>query len=278
MPNERILGMWKPIQALWKKIEGNLYFWIIGAIFSTVGGSAVLTSIWKYIQSYRGVHATDSKGLFILCLLISCLILLAWIAARREVKPRIASLAESSLQTESLAVTVLPEPSTPHSVDLRGEILEIYFYNPQSFITFEPMHVLCKVRIVNHGPDEATITDFSLEVNLGNFQRLGEMEAVPALWSIRKKNFGIAGFTFEDTPITPRLGTESDRYPKGIPRTGWLAFAFPLFGERDIEFPNAEFTLHLTDSLGGEHDIRREPQVYTRSGEIVVTSNKQLSK
>lgn len=269
--------MWKPIQTLWDAIKGNVYFWIIGAIFSAFGGSAVLTSIWKRLQSYRGVPATDSRGLFILCLLISCFVLLAWIAGRREVRLRTASLAEPHLpyQTESPEDGELSEPAVPLSVDLRGEILEIYFYHSQFFLTFEPIHVLCKVRIVNHGPDQATITHCGLEVKLGTFQRIGETEDIPALWRIRRKKTGLLGFTFEETPITPQLGTpaENERYSKGIPRIGWLAFAFHSFGE-DVEFPNAEFKIHLIDSLGGQHCIRRSSQVYTRTGEIVVAASR----
>ncbi len=165
--------MWKPIQTLWNKIEGNLYFWIIGAIFSAIGSSAVLTSIWKRIQSYRGVHATDSTGLFVLCLLVSCLLLLAWIAARREVKLRGTSFGKSSFlnQTESITGVALPEPTTPLSVDLRGEILELYFQRAPYPLPFSPIHILLKVLIVNHGPDQATITHCGLQISLGSFNR-----------------------------------------------------------------------------------------------------------
>jgi hypothetical protein len=39
-----------------------------------------------------------------------------------------------------------------------------------------------------------------------------------------------------------------------------------------IEFPNAQFILHLRDSFGGEHRIQRKPMLYKKTGEIVIVS------
>jgi len=170
-------------------------------------------------------------------------------------------------------------PSLPRPVDLRGEILEMYFYGPQDFMAFSfaPKHILCKVLIVNHGPDQATITHCGLQISLGDFQRLAETANIPDAWHIRKKKTGVLGFGYEDLTIAPALGApaESETYSKGIPRIGWLAFELHSFGE-DVEFPNAEFILHLKDSLGGQHCIRKGPGVYTRTGEIVVAATKPL--
>ena len=186
---------------------------------------------------------------------------MAWIVARREVKLRTISVTPEGLffppQTESLEDA--DPPAAPLSVDLRGEILEMYFYHPQSWLMFEPMHILCKVRIVNHGPDQATITSVGLEVNLPGFNRIAQIENIPDLWLIRRKTSGLLGYAFNDTTIAPQLGTpaENETYPKGIPRTGWLCFAMHLVTGED-EFPNAEFILHLKDSLGGDHSIGKQ--------------------
>src|SRR5271168_3839876 len=123
---------------------------------------------------------------------------------------------------------------------------KMYFYHQQVWLMIEPMHILCKVRIVNHGPDQATIHGVGLEVDLPNFNRIGQIENIPDLWRIRKKVSGLLGDSFDETKIEPQLGApaEKEPYTKGIPRIGWLCFAIhPMATEE--EFPNAEFTLHL---------------------------------
>jgi hypothetical protein len=258
--------------------RSNLYFWIISLVVSALGGGALLTSIWKHIQTYRGVHVTDSTGLFILCLLISCLVLFVWIAARLEVRRRTVPFANLLPIGQTEALSTVPEPSAPLPVDLQGEILEMYFeQQAYSFASsFAPVHVLFKVRIVNRGPDQATIVGCGLTISLEGFQWIGEIVAdIPDSWRIRRRKALPFAITFEDTPITPMLGrpAENEPYPKGIPRIVWLAFSLPTFGE-EVEFPNAEFAIHLEDSLGGTHCIRRQPQVYKKTGDIVVVANK----
>jgi hypothetical protein len=269
MPNERILGMWKPVHTLWSKIEGNFYFAIIWAILSAIGGSAAVTSVWKQIQSYRGVYTTDSKSLFILCLLISIIILLAWIVAKIEVKRRIASPAV--LPDSKPALSAVALSTVPRTVDLQGEILEIYFSDsfPTPFIGRKD--VLMRVRIVNRGPNEATITHCGLQVSLGEFRATGAITDIPSVWRIRKQSDNaFLGLPLEDTQPAPRLGAHphEEIYKQGHPREGWMNFELYL---QSVDFPNAEFRIVLKDSLGGEHCIRRPSGVYPKMGVLVTT-------
>jgi hypothetical protein len=171
-----------------------------------------------------------------------------------------------------------PQPVVCLSVDLRGEIQELYFYKPQDFGMPAPKTiVVMKVRIVNHGPDEATITHVGLRANLEDFQQNGEVTNILELWRInRRKGESMIFPTFEETSLAPVLGGQAHKeiYKKGLPHEGWLAFEF--FDFRDVEFPNAQFDLYLKDSLGGSHCISRKSMVYIKQGELVVASKPAL--
>ena len=92
---------------------------------------------------------------------------------------------------------------------------------------------------------------------------------IPDSWQIKRRDDRYLNMAYIYTPIDTCLGAKSsgETYRTAIPRTGWLAFE--LYSKEDIEFPNAEFSLILIDSLGGEHRIRRKPQLYVKKGEIV---------
>jgi len=170
-------------------------------------------------------------------------------------------------------------PTVVLSVDLRGEIKELYFYKPEGALgtVSHATIIVLKVRIVNHGPDEATITEVGLQVGLGDFQRMAQVTNIPDSWHIRRRRPEFNFFpSYYDTTIAPALGSRPHKeiYKKGLPHEGWLAFECVDF--RDVEFPNAQFDLLLRDSLGGGHRISRKPMLYVREGQIVVPSQPTL--
>lgn len=165
----------------------------------------------------------------------------------------------------------LPQPPRQLPVDLRGEIEEIYFQKQAGlFLLTLKMFIVMKVRIVNHGPDDATITHIALSATVGRETvECTVMNAVPSAWRIKRQKAGSFFGETVETTISPDL-PPNEIYEKGIPHSGWLAFeCMPL---KDCEFPNAEFKLHLKDSLGGIHTIRREAMIYYREGEIVAST------
>jgi hypothetical protein len=164
----------------------------------------------------------------------------------------------------------ISQPSPPKSVDLQGEILELYISRTGIIATPSLLYIVLKVRVVNHGPDETTIMGCGLHISLGQFQLDGEIAKTPPKWHIKKKKKGAFNLQYEDVPIDPYLGANphAEVYRKGIPREGWLAFEVYLFG--DAEFPNAQFELFFQDALRGEHHIRRLAGVYERTGELVI--------
>jgi hypothetical protein len=172
------------------------------------------------------------------------------------------------------AMLPAPKPSTPtlpSPVDLRGDILELYFRKVNDMLGLpDKTFILLKVKIVNHGPVEATISKVALTVSLGAFKQTCDLvKSVPDAWQIRKRDEQFLNMVYIDTPVGPCLGENADEetYPTGIPRTGWLAFE--LCSLENIEFPNAEINLHLVDSLGAVHLIHRSSQIYVKNGEVL---------
>lgn len=262
--------MWKAAaKHIWEAIRGNVYFWLI-----TLGGGAVVTGISRLIHYVRGTPQTDLKGTFILWMLVSCFLLLTWVAARREARPRGVIVERKPDESASLSTMPnllrSPSPKLPLPVDLKGEILEIYFYTPEGWMQIGETYIVAKVSIVNHGPDEVTITRVRLEIVVGAFRQIAEITDVPAAWQVKRRKQALFGYTYDLTPIAPDLDANLT-YPKGIPRIGWLAFKF--YNLSGLEFPNAEFRLRLIDSLNGEHCVVREPMAYERLGEIVTVAS-----
>jgi hypothetical protein len=164
-----------------------------------------------------------------------------------------------------------PAPVEPLSVDLRGVILELYFHKENDLLSF-PSHtiILIKAQIVNHGPVEATITQVGLQVRIGAYQSMCDLvKNIPDTWQIRRRDDKYLNMVYINTPLDSYLGSapSEETYRTAIPRSGWLAFE--LYGQENIEFPNAEFNLLLMDSLGGKHRIQRKPQMYIKTGDIV---------
>jgi hypothetical protein len=168
-----------------------------------------------------------------------------------------------------LAVEGTATETPPRPVDLRGEILELYFHEQNSILgVSECVTVIMRMRIVNHGPTEATITHCDLQVCLGQERLSGSLlNRRPDSWAIRRRDDKILSVAYVETAIAPLLGAD-DIYPKGIPRSGFMLFE--VYSLQNIEFPNAHFVLSLKDSLGGVHCIERKPMFYRKTGELVV--------
>ena len=73
-----------------------------------------------------------------------------------------------------------------------------------------------KVRIVNHGPDEATITHVGLHVLLNDFRAAGEVIELPDKWRIGRAKPGFLAPGFEDFKIAPKLEPK-EVGKKGLP-------------------------------------------------------------
>jgi hypothetical protein len=246
----------------YKDIKGHLKWEIIKFVAVLLVSGGGLTVLAHWFQA--AFHANITGWLALAAPIFSILAVLYLLVIFTPRTKRNAAVESFPAEYEL--------PSGPRSVDLRGEILEIYFMSAPYMmsVTVAPMHILLKVRVVNHGPDQATITHCGLDIDVGEFHRSAEVAEIPNSWRIRRRIPETFWVGVADTPVTPQLRTP-ETYPKGIPHVGWLVFT--LYDER-VEFPNATFTLNLRDSLGGDHYIRREPEAYKKAGEIVTVSEK----
>jgi hypothetical protein len=223
---------------------------------------AVVVAILVFILSYR--HDPNAKMAFIYTGEACFVYLAAW---------GIYHLVRTPWKLNEHP-PVFKEPGKPASslsTDLRGDILELYFH-PENDLLGLPSrtYILMKVQIVNRGIAEATITKVGLQVRVGQFESMCDLlKEVPETWQIRRRDDRYLNMAYKNTPLDKVLGSESSEeiYRPGIPRSGYIAFE--LYAMENIQFPNAEFTLFLEDSLGGQHRILRMPQLYIKTGEII---------
>jgi hypothetical protein len=261
---------WEWLKRQYEDIKGH-YKWAI--ITWLVAGSG-FTWLVHFLQA--ALHANIAGWLALAAPIFSILAVgyLVFVSSR-------TTKAVSPTPSNSAMLPAPSQPSLriPSPVDLRGEIQELYFYKPHAPLVSGKTFVVMKVRIVNHGPDEATITHVSLQAKLGDFQKNGEITNIPDSWRIKKKGTGELDLilpTYRETTIAPVLDNppQKEIYKKGIPHEGWVAFE--CYDFNDIEFPNAQFDVHLKDSLGGSHLITRKSMVYIRKGQITVAGQPTL--
>lgn len=278
------MGFWK---RQWEEIKPHIKAHLFILTASSLLGSAVVASVatWivKVIQKALGDPLLPTHFYVILGILIASLMLLAGVFALTfSVASRKPTQAAQTAQLTYGPDSITPPRDAPipisealffPPVNLRGEILELLFYSPDNeFSVISNEFVVLRSRITNHGADEVTVTNCRLEIRLGDFWQGAERVNIPTNWRVQRKRPNTLTAVYDEMPLEPALGVGVPGviYKKGHPQEGWLAFQLHLF--HDYEYPNAQFILHLTDSLGGEHQITREPAVYNRTGTIAEAS------
>jgi hypothetical protein len=266
MPNNKLLGYGKRyIKTFLRKFTEFLWQQII------VGGTLTALILWE--QVHHGIITTQKVHDNVLAVLEPYLWLIGGALLWHLVRTAYLLYLEDQAEIERLNALVTPPPkpeieSSPKAIDLRGEILEIYFDKADDIPSFPSCTtILMKVQVVNHGPMEATITSMGLLVHLGRHQEIGELlTIVPASWRVKYRDPQYMHIVYIETPVEPLLGhnPQSETYRTAIQRVGWVAFK--IYAQENIEFPNAEFTLCLVDSLDSQHWIVRKPQIYVKAG------------
>jgi hypothetical protein len=240
-------------------------------------GTALLTSaivsgvgLWVAHLLERLVGGPKLPTLFYLALalLFFCAILLANLLSAVAIKPSTTTIApapqELPAPTEAIVLPPIQKP-----VDFHGRFLEIYFSKPDP-LPITSYFVLVKLEMVNRGPDEATASFRGIVVSLPGYKRSGGVHQFPEWWRIRRRKPDTLLPVYEELPCDPQLGLNphEEIYRKGIPRVGWIAFEMYL--PPTEEFHNAQMDIHVHDSLGGTHVIRRELGVYYVPGELLI--------
>jgi hypothetical protein len=259
-------------------IEHGLRHLTLSFIFALLGVDAVISAIATWlvhtVTAWLGLATIPIRYYVVLGILVFCavtLFALLILILHKSVAVAEAPVASQAMPNlDELRGQLFPQkpPDPPKPVDLQGRILELYIETFDALPHVSKTYVAMKVQIKNHGPDEATIVSCGLRVSLGTWEIVGQiMKAVPDDWRIKKRredNFFVAAF--DEVELDPPLRGDAV-YKKGHPILGWLAFELYVYG--DVEFPNAQFDLSLTDSFDRPHLIVRPPGVYPKTGELI---------
>lgn len=243
-------------------------------LFYACGGGALLAYLSKVFHSLAKVPQTSTMGYFINGALGALTIAICIFAARRDTSVKIPKARnKEELDKALLAPVTSPVIVLPKLIDLTGEVLGLYFARDEGFIS--NYCVFMKLRITNRGPDEAVITKWILDIQVGEDSYKGESKAFDGLLALKKRDgfllLSAPKFIYE--PITPDLTKvhPSETYRKPIPKEGWVKFEI---NDYTHEPPvNATFTVWILDSLGIWHHFVRPAQSYTKEGEIVPMPN-----
>jgi hypothetical protein len=247
----------------WDATKGN-FWWALGyALFTSLGGGGMTAWVTKVFQGFAHVPPTNTMGYFIVGSLVSLVISICLLVARRRTGNTPVAL---SVQTDEAAPTLAP--TQPKEVDIHAEIQQLHFKsNPPYTYT-----VFMKLKLTNRGTADATIGSWMLFLSIGKDQSqcdsLGQLPANLAIKRITYPNpFSEPVESFEQ--IEPNLGEQVDRNPlkRGIPQVGWICFDVAAY---ELEpAVNAGLTVYMMDSLGSTHYFDREGQNFKRDGELV---------
>lgn len=260
---------------LWGAIEGNLYWQILTWLAGSSVGGAVLATVAKLLHHVAHLPQTNTMGYFIIGALGALTVAVCILIARKSVQVRNTEDDPSKVFGTN-PVSPTPEliplpPPPPPSINLKGEILSLYFLRPSS--GFGSYSVFAKLRITNHGPDEAVIVKWNLHILIGKDEKQQAPPAgIPENMSIKRSASGLlmlgdTNFTYESVRPDLTKIPATEPYRKGIPKEGWIRFDTTDYG---CEPPcNAAFYIYMEDALGNPHWIDRQPQSYRKDGDLV---------
>jgi len=120
--------------------------------------------------------------------------------------------------------------------------------------------------VVNHGEEEAVVTDWNLAVEVGGATMPSQEQEIEHDWQIRRT-----------PPIGPVTMEVIDRdasaflHPlkKGIPKTRWICFQVLALPYKILPPHNAKFILTLTDAFGKTHISESGPGFALDTGELI---------
>jgi hypothetical protein len=278
------------IKRQWEELRPHLKWQLILLAVEGLGINAAIAALvsWatKHIQSWFGVPTLPTHFYVVLAILVFCAILLSIIfifafvglLSKRKtstipdapIKSNFRPVSNNELVARLAAEVVPTPPAQPKPVDLRGEILELYFYTDGIPTVNSQVYILMKMRTVNHGQDEASVTRWGLLIQVGQESPLSAAAMViPNSWWIRRNAGGLlVRYVKESIDVRLIEVNSTNTYRKGIAREGWVAFE--IYNLAYLEFPNAKFTVILVDSFGQRHDIERRPQTYNRLAELMI--------
>ncbi len=125
---------------------------------------------------------------------------------------------------------------------------------------------LLKVRVVNHGAEEAVVTNWDLGVEVGGGKLSSREHEIEPNWQIRRIP-PIGPITME--VVDKDASTFAYPLKKGVPKSRWICFELFTIPNKILPPHNAKFILTLTDAFGQDHVSDDGPGFAFDSGELV---------
>jgi hypothetical protein len=258
------MGIVERFKREWRVIEGHakwdFYKWVFGTAAASVValGAYLVHKILNYGPDWLPYAAAFALALFIFF----------WVSSK-------LTGTSNTLQPTTPTVLVTPPGAArevhavlnPNASNLKTEILEILFYLKRLPLSNDNF-ILMRLRVVNHGTEEAVVTGWQLKLTVGD-TRLDceEVEEIPTSWRIRRIDpTARVKVTTED--FNRDASTFNEPLKKGVPKERWVCFR--LFTLSRILSPhNANMTITLTDAFGRTHETEDGPGFTSDMGEIV---------
>ena len=144
--------------------------------------------------------------------------------------------------------------------------MEILFHLDRQILS-NTVLVLLNLRVVNHGEEEAVVTNWSLMVEIGEGSMPCDEYDIPHNWQIRRiPNVG--------PPTNEVIDRDTSAFlhplKKGVPKSRWICFQVLAIPYKIIPPHNAKFVLTLTDAFGHSHVSEWGPGFAIDTGEITV--------
>jgi len=267
--------IWNQLRELRSHLAGHFMYDVLK--WAVLLGASVMTAaIVRWIQGLRHAPQQDLLGYIIVAILVFIALTLCVFSimlkkrfSEKDSTPTIAPLPEAPPEPEKEAEAAPLKP--PPTVDLHGSIENIYFLGASApYLVNYSVYV--KLRITNHGPDEAVITKWYLYISIGETDKVqGNSVDLPANLAIKRPdtNYLLMPQNFRYESLQPDLTKVplSEPYRKGIPKEGWVRFDPSDYGSAPPV--NGAFFIYLEDSLGNVHWITRKPQSYKVDGELI---------
>jgi len=135
-------------------------------------------------------------------------------------------------------------------------------------------YVLTNVRITNRGAAETTITNWSLQLSVGNDYRQATLVPIPTSWSIERPSSAFDSKKKLELISRPTLDeiTRDDGLRPGIAKMGWLLFQYDDYRTAMPPY-TAAVRVDALDAFGEQHTARRPAQFYEDTGTIKIESN-----
>jgi hypothetical protein len=259
----QVMSVLKWFKREWHVIEGHAKWDFYKWAFALAGASVVALGAYlvhrmrNFVPDWLPYVAAFGLALFVFF----------WVGSKLTGTSNTIQPAEPVVLVAPPDVASEVHALNPDEPDLKTEILEVFFYLKRLSISNDNF-ILMRLRVVNHGTQEAVVTGWQLRLSVGDAHlACEEEEDIPANWRLHRiDSMNRVRWATEDFNRDASAFNEPLR--KGVPKERWVCFkAFTLV--RMLPPHNAKMTITLTDAFRRTHQTEHGPGFTSDMGEIV---------